>query len=102
MLTVCLSSKLKQFWGVIPPLRMQPNGTEDERYYFYVSGVCYCLLVGNSIDQKMKALAFNNSGAMRPVLVGNEWAEQALEIIRGLVQGVAVSPELKESLKPRS
>lgn len=101
VLTVCLSSKARQFWGVIPPLDMQPNGSEDERYYFYVSGVYYCLLVGASIDQKMRALAFNNSDVVRPILVGEEWAAQALGIMRNLVEGVAVSPKLKEGLKPK-
>lgn len=99
VLTVCLSSKAKQFWGVIPPLGMQPQGTEEERYYFYVSGVYYCLLVGSALDQSMKALAFNKSRAMRPILVGDEWADQALGIMRNLTQGVPASPKLKQGLK---
>ncbi len=47
VLTVCLSSKGKQFLGVIPPVGMVIGGTEDEKYYFYVSGVYYCLLIGS-------------------------------------------------------
>jgi hypothetical protein len=73
-LTVCLSSKAKQFLGVIPPLEMQPQGTEERRYYFHVSGVYYCLLVGRSIDPKMRMIAFNNAGSIRPILIGDEWA----------------------------
>ncbi len=101
VLTVCLSSRAKQFWGVIPPLRMQPQGTEEERYYFHVSGVYYCLLVGSSIDPKMKMLAFNNSRPVRPVLVGEEWGDQAFDIMRKLARSVPASPKLKRGLKPK-
>jgi len=56
VLTVCLSSKRKQFFGVIPPLQMEAQGTEAERYYFHVSGVYYLLMIGPGIDPDMKSL----------------------------------------------
>jgi hypothetical protein len=89
-----------QFLGVIPPIGMVIGGTEDEKYYFYVSGVYYCLMVGAGIDTSMKALGFNQP-LVKPVLVGDEWAEQALGIMKGLAHGITPSPKLKEVLKPR-
>jgi hypothetical protein len=100
VLTVCLSSKRKQFLGVIPPLQMEIGGTEDERYYFHVSGVYYCLMIGTGIDANMKKLAFNQPVA-RPVFVGEEWAAQALGIMKHLAHGITPSPKLKEGLKPK-
>ena len=76
------------------------EGTEDEKYYFYVSGVYYCLLVGTGIDTNMKALGFNQPVA-KPVFVGAEWADQALSIMKRLAHGTTPSPKLKEGLKPK-
>jgi hypothetical protein len=96
VLTVCLSSKAKQFLGFIPPIEM-----EDKKYYFYVSGVYYCLTTGAGIDSNLKAIAFNQSVA-KPIFVGEEWGFQALEIMKNLANGVARSPKLKDGLKPKS
>jgi hypothetical protein len=96
VLTVCLSSKAKQFLGFIPPIEM-----EDKKYYFYVSGVYYCLTTGAGIDSNLKAIAFNQSVA-KPIFVGEEWGFQALGIIKNLANGVVPSPKLKDGLKPKS
>jgi hypothetical protein len=101
ILTVCVSTKTKQFLGVIPPIGMEPTNAEELRYYFHVPGIYYCLIVGNTIDEKMNMLAFNRVGGTRPVLVSDDWAQQALNIIRDLAAGVSPSPKLKEGLKPR-
>lgn len=100
VLTVCLSSKGKQFLGVIPPIGMEIGGKEDEKYYFYVSGVYYCLMIGAGIDTSMKAMGFNQP-LVKPVLVGDEWADQALGIMKGLADGITPSPKLKDGMKPR-
>jgi hypothetical protein len=100
VLTVCLSSKRKQFFGVIPPIQMGVQGTEDERYYFHVSGVQYLLLIGVGIDPGMKTVAFNQT-VLKPVFVGDEWAAQALDIMKRLARGVTPSSKLKEGLKPK-
>lgn len=101
VLTVCLSTKSKQFLGVIPPLQMQVNGTEEERYYFHVPGVYYCLLIGTGIDTGMKTVAFNQP-VVKPVFVGDEWADQALGIMKHLARGITPSPKLKQGLKPKN
>ncbi len=100
VLTVCLSSKRRQFLGVIPPVCMEIGGAEEEKYYFYVSGVYYCLLIGAGIDTNMKALGFNQPAA-KPIFVGDEWADQALGIMKRLAQGTTPSPKLKEGLTPK-
>ena len=100
VLTVCLSSKRKQFLGVIPPIQMGVQGKEDERYFFHVSGVQYLLLIGAGIDPGIKTIAFNQPVA-KPVFVGDEWATQALDILKHLSKGVTPSPKLQEGLKPK-
>jgi hypothetical protein len=100
VLTVSLSSKGKQFLGVIPPVGMVIGGTEDEKYYFYVSGVYYCLMIGGGINANMKALGFNQPVA-KPVFVGDDWGDQALDIMKRLAHGITPSPKLKEGLKPK-
>jgi hypothetical protein len=100
VLTICLSSKAKQMLGVLMPIGMEPKSGEEERFYFYVNSVFYCLIMGPAIYPTMRALSFHQSAA-KPVFVGDEWADQALTIANKLFKGVPASPKLKEGLKPR-
>ncbi|MGB8476678.1 MAG: hypothetical protein WCE61_21560 [Candidatus Acidiferrum sp.] len=100
VLTVCISSNAKQMLSVLMPIGMGPESGEDERYYFYVNGVYYCLMIGSAIYPTMRSLSFHQSAA-KPVFVGDEWADQALAIAKQLSKGAPASPKLREGLKPR-
>jgi hypothetical protein len=72
-----------------------------QKHYFYVSGVYYFLLIGVGTDSTMKAIGFNQPAA-KPIFVGDEWADQALGIMKRLAHDATASPELKEGLKPKA
>jgi hypothetical protein len=99
VITVCVSTRPTQLVGFVGPIQMQLHGEEEARYYFHVSGVYFCILLGLPAASQMRALAFNNAGPLRPILVGEEWGEQAFDVMRTLSKGVTVSPKLSEGLK---
>jgi hypothetical protein len=77
VLTVCVSSKVQQMLCILMPIGMKPESGEEERFYFYVNGVYYCLMMGTAIYPTMRALSFHQSAA-KPVFVGDEWATKHL------------------------
>jgi hypothetical protein len=83
------------------PSRHGSSWQEDESYYFYVSGVSYSLMIGGGIDPNMKALRFNQA-TVKPVFVGDDWADQAVAVLKRASVGTVPSPKLKDGLKPKT
>lgn len=93
---LAISSRPPKFLGCFPPVQM--NDTECVKYKFYVSGILYTLMLGDTIPSASQRGSFSVTPT-RVLFMMDDVSDQGRDIMRQLAANARLSPGLQQLLE---
>jgi len=92
---LAIASTPPKFLGCFPPVQM--NDTECVKYKFYVSGILYTLMLGDTIPTASQKGSFSVTPT-RVLFMMDDVSDQGLDIMRQLAANSRLSPGVQQLL----